>query len=67
MNTFKRDYLPVIAAVIAACVVSSIWYSSLLFGKQRIARLDYSKSSFLKQRFTAVTFLTYELRNALRP
>jgi hypothetical protein len=37
VNTFKRDYLPVIAAVIAAFVVSSIWYSSVLFGKQWVA------------------------------
>src|ERR1700693_1028934 len=34
MNTFKRDYLPVIVAVLAAFVVSTIWYSPLLFGKQ---------------------------------
>jgi len=37
MNSFKRDYLPVIAAVLAASVVSGIWYSSFLFGKQWIA------------------------------
>src|ERR1700680_5034086 len=37
MNTFKRDYLPVIVAVLAAFVVSAIWYSPLLFGKQWIA------------------------------
>lgn len=34
MNTFKRDYLPVIVGVPAAFVVSTIWYSPLLFGKQ---------------------------------
>jgi hypothetical protein len=37
MNTFKRDYLPLIVAVLAAFVVSAIWYSPLLFGKQWIA------------------------------
>jgi hypothetical protein len=37
MNTFKRDHLPVIAAVLAAFVVSTIWYSPLLFGKQWVA------------------------------
>lgn len=36
MNTLKRDYLPVIVAVLAAFAVSSIWYSPLLFGKQWI-------------------------------
>ena len=33
MNKFKRDYLPVIVAVLAAFVVSTIWFSPLLFGK----------------------------------
>jgi Protein of unknown function (DUF1761) len=37
MNTFKRDVLPVIVAVLAASVVSAIWYSPLLFGRQWIA------------------------------
>src|SRR6266568_1329915 len=37
MDKFKRDILPVIAAVFAAFVVSAIWYSPLLFGKQWIA------------------------------
>lgn len=37
MTTFKRDYLPVILAVFAASLVSSVWYSSLLFGGQWIA------------------------------
>ena len=32
MNTFKRDYL----LVIAAFVVSSIWYGPMQFGKQGV-------------------------------
>ena len=36
MNTFKRVYLPVIAAVVAAFIISAIWYSPMLFGRQWI-------------------------------
>ena len=33
-NVSKINYLAVIAAVVAAAVVSSVWYSPFLFGKQ---------------------------------
>jgi hypothetical protein len=37
VNTFKMNYLPVIAATLAAMVVSGIWYSPHVFGTQWIA------------------------------
>jgi hypothetical protein len=37
MDLFKRTLLPVTAAVIAAALISAVWYSPLLFGKQWVA------------------------------
>lgn len=37
MDVVKRTVLPVIAALVAAALISSIWYSPILFGRQWIA------------------------------
>lgn len=37
MNWFKRTLLPVAAGVITASVISAVWYSPLVFGRQWIA------------------------------
>jgi len=36
-NSIRLNYLPVLAAVVAAAVVSAVWYNPLVFGKQWIA------------------------------
>jgi hypothetical protein len=36
-NDLKQNWLPVIAAVIAAAVISGLWYSPLVFGKEWMA------------------------------
>jgi hypothetical protein len=37
MDLIKRTVFPVIVAVVAAAIISGIWYSPLLFGKQWVA------------------------------
>jgi hypothetical protein len=36
-NDLKLNWLPVLAAVIAAAVISGVWYSPLVFGKEWMA------------------------------
>lgn len=37
MNMIKQTILPVVAALVAAMVISSIWYSPMLFGPSSVA------------------------------